>query len=252
MRLADINYCSNQPGVDRTVAGQNVAGQINVAGQNVADKMLCGQNVIGQNVTDKMSLTKCSGQNVVDKISWTKCHGEKGVDSMPLTKWHGQNVVVRMFWSICGQTPDGTRIYNRSSSTEYMSIVVHSGEFRISRRGQIFADYLCSHKGVGANQVFKLFSNVKKIIRPKGGYGPIPPKYSTGSTFAKNKCSTSCDKSQYNWRWQLSLHSRNTSSCLEPRLLPSILPSEPHVGRNPTRWQLVHDEDVTFDFDDNL
>ena len=69
-------------------------------GQNVADKMLCGQNVIGQNVTDKMSRTKRSGQNVVHKMSWTKCHGQKVVDNMSWTKWYGQNVVVKMFWSI--------------------------------------------------------------------------------------------------------------------------------------------------------
>ena len=41
-------------------------------GQNVADKMVRGQNVAGQNVADKMSRTKCRGQNVADKMSWIK------------------------------------------------------------------------------------------------------------------------------------------------------------------------------------
>ena len=56
-------------------------------GQNVADKMLWGQNVIGQNVVDMMSWSKCRGQNCVVKMSWTKCRG--------------QNVVVTMSWSNC-------------------------------------------------------------------------------------------------------------------------------------------------------
>ena len=70
-------------------------------GQNVADKMLCGQNVIGQNVTDKMSRIKCRGQNVVDKMSWTTCHRQKVVDNMSWTKCHWQKVVDNMSWTKC-------------------------------------------------------------------------------------------------------------------------------------------------------
>ena len=69
------------------------------------------------------------------------------------------------------------------------------------------------------------------------------------STFVKNKWSTTCDKLQYNWRWQLPLQ-----ITLKAPSLASILRSKPHVGRNHTRWlaSSVHDDGVTSDCDDYI
>ena len=89
--IAHAHGIRNNPTIlsDRRDGSRTKCHRTKCHGQNVADKMLRGQNVIRQYATDTMSRTKCSGQNVVDKISWTKCHGQKVVDSMSLTKWHG-------------------------------------------------------------------------------------------------------------------------------------------------------------------
>ena len=160
----------------------------------------------------------------------------------PLNAWNlsllmyplGVGTVNRLHWQVAGQNVTGQNVTDKMLWTKYRGQNIVDKMSRTKGRGQYVMDKMAFHLIHLKDASYVTSRSVNKKLFGQGGPWPIPPKYATGRIFVKNKWSTSCDKSQYNWRWQLPLQ-----STLKTPSLASILPSEPHVGSNPTRWQFM-------------